>query len=178
MPTPPRPAPTALTRTVPFDAAAHTTDLVDALVSVRAAGGLYPPPQDTGGDRAALAAWFAESASTHQWAATTDGRAVGHAMLTPAHTYLTDHLARAGHPAPAQVLEVCRLFVDPAHRHHHHAWDLLTHACQAARDTGHQPALAVLDTFAAARALYERFGFVSTGTFAGLHGLNHVLVLP
>lgn len=151
----------------------HTTDLVAALAQVRARG-IYPPPSDVSDDPDDLRDWLLSGSPAARWVATTDGTAVGHAMIERPHSYITDRLPSMGHDG-SKVLEVCKVFVAPAHRHHGHGRALLSTAREFAHEQGCGLVLAVVDTSTWAIDMYHDQGMVVIGEFAGIHGRNLVM---
>lgn len=160
-----------------FEPALHLKSAVDALLSVRDHGGVYPPVKDVARAPDAFAGWFMEGEALERWVVLVDGAVAGHIMLTEAHPYLINALDGAGYPvAPGGMYEIARFFVDPRHQEHGLGKLLFNAAVAAARSAGRQPALAVVDTSTAARRFYARNGMMEVCTFFGFHGVNHVFV--
>lgn len=160
-----------------FDRDEHLEAVLDVLVRVRATDAAYPPA-DAGNTRESLRAWLLEGPVHGRWTVLADGTAAGHIMTSPPHDYLLRSLADFGYTSKATegIMEIGRFFTDPEKRGLGLGSELFTAACEAAEETGHQPALAVLDGSRAARVFYAGNGMQELGSFVGVHGLNHVLV--
>jgi len=118
---------------------------VAALAEVHAADG-YPMqwPADP-------AAWLAPGAGG--WVAELDGRIVGHVLLEP---------------GPAErTATISRLFVAPAGRGHRLGEQLIAAALEEASSRASAVTLEVVESGAAAIALYRRLGWRHTGTGPG-----------
>jgi GNAT superfamily N-acetyltransferase len=107
------------------------------------------------------ARWLAPSAQLAAWVAELDGRVVGHAGLSR---------SEAGDAAAAlwsrregvradEAAVVGRLFVAPSARGHGLGALLMAQAVTEARERGLHPVLDVVESDAAAVALYERLGW-------------------
>ncbi|MFG2141161.1 GNAT family N-acetyltransferase [Streptomyces sp. NPDC048650] len=90
------------------------------------------------------AAWLAAEAPAAAWVAELDGRVVGHAALRGA--------------------EISRLYVAPGARGRGLGRLLLQAAAGEAADRGLRPVLEVLSSDTSAIALYERLGWIRTGS--------------
>lgn len=161
---------------MPFTAE-HLDPVLDVLLKVAADDRAYPPA-DAGATRASLTAWLLDGPCTGRWVVLADGRVAGHIMTAPTHDYLTRALTDLGYASrsPEGICEVGRFFTDPDLRGLGLGSALFRTACDAAEETGHQPALAVLDGSHAARSFYAGHGMEEVGPFVGVHGLNHVFV--
>ncbi|MHB9756694.1 GNAT family N-acetyltransferase [Streptomyces sp. BYX5S] len=126
------------------------TACAEALRAVHHADG-YPVtwPEDAPG-------WIRGVDPLGAWVAVLDGRVVGHVLLArPDGGDVAPGLV----PAGSAVGVVARLFVAPAARGHGLGAALLDRAVASAAEHGMRAVLDVVDTDAAAIALYERLGW-------------------
>ena len=159
--------------------------IVDTLWAVQQdSQGVYPP-RHLAPDRGAVQSWLERYPMQVRLVAVDmdDATVVGHVGIVAAEDTDPD-LPKwfAEHDAPvaaSDLLELTRLFVAPRARRAGVGKLLLDAATNHIIDLGYRPALCVMDTQEAARALYLRSGWEALGTFVGLSGrVNHLLLGP
>lgn len=172
------PKPSPAVRVVPFTVREHRGAFVDVLLRVRGGNPTYPPPNDAAHTPIAFADWLCADVALSRWVAMVGPHVVGHVQLTPPHRYLTDYLATMPDDPYRDVslAEIGKLYADPNYSQHGVGSALLAHARTQASASDRAPVLAVVDTSEAAYRLYRRAGMSEVGSFAGIHGLNHILV--
>jgi GNAT superfamily N-acetyltransferase len=107
--------------------------------------------------------WISAPGRTSQaWVASVDGEIAGHLAVAVGLTddAWRDHTDRA----PAELIEIIRLFVAPKHRGKGVGARLMTAAHEYADDRGLQPVLEVTDDESAAIGLYESLGWQQVDT--------------
>lgn len=161
----------------PFSATEHRKPVVDVLLAVRTADPTFPPAS-AGSDASGLSEWLFAQPALARWSALEGDAVVGYVQVTPAHEYLSKHLARQFYApqGPGGFAEISRLFVDPRCTRRGIGSRLLERACAFAWSQGYQPALAVVTTSTHAMKLYEREGMREVGSFDGIDGENRVYV--
>jgi cystathionine gamma-synthase len=153
---------------VPYSSA-HRDGVVVALAAVRAAGGSYPPPY-VSEEAADIAEWLERYPAAVRLVAVLGDEVIGHVQLTEADQTdpdLPGGLRATGAYNPDAVIELARLFVDPAHRRSGVGRALLRAATATGWRMGYRPALCVMVTQTEAVELYRREGWQAAGSFTG-----------
>jgi GNAT superfamily N-acetyltransferase len=165
-------------RLVPFTREEHLDATVAALLRVRESDPSYPPPVDVEAGEESFGDWLLADEVESRWAATVDGRVVGHVAVSLPHDYILRFLSTSTESAPPadRLREVVKLFVDPTARRKGTGEALLSRAVTAIREQQRVPVLAVVSSSEAARRLYARNALTELGTFDGVHGRNHVFL--
>lgn len=148
------------------------------LSSLADSAGSIPPdylradnPQDTND---AYLAWLRDEDAQiwHRVTAVIAGRVVGHVLVSEAHEYAREHLAAFG--KARHVLEISRLFVDPALQGDGVGSDLLQAAVSFIESVGAQPMLVMVED-QKLQGWYEDLGWHVVASFDGVQGKNLVL---
>lgn len=165
---------------VSFEPEKHLEGAVRSIMNVRAGDPSYPPPHDADLSYESMRAWLMEEEPFIRTVAMVDGEVAGHISLTPAHSYLENHLSHNGYQSkqPHGFLEISKFFVDPAFQKHGVGHVLFDQAIDAALGAKFQPALAVIETSTKAIHFYKHWGMENVGEFHGIHGKNFVFVAP
>lgn len=146
----------------------HHPDLVTAAWRLRAATGLYPPPQDCGDTLVEIERWWTSREDQAGWVALRKGQAVGHVAVSRPGAYLDRFCTGAA------FLEISGLFLDPDFAGGGAGSALLQVARGYCVSAGALPMLAVVSTWRPAVRLYLGSGMLLAGGFRGRHGANLV----
>ena len=158
-----------------YDPAA-ATDVVELLLRVRAAGGTYPPAY-VEPTLDSVAEWLEKYPALIRLVARIEGRVVGHVQLVSINATdpdVSSALSAAGLD-PSDFVESARLFVDPDFQGHGIGRILKRAAAEHAFNIGLRPCSTVMVSQLASLALNDAEGWVRSGSFVGLSGVENVL---
>lgn len=157
----------------------HLNPLLGVLQEVRQNHPSYPPLNQAGSDEESFLKWFTDEQPIYRLTALLDGEPIGHGSLVDSHGYITRTLSESGFEVEAlNSVEISKLFVSPRAQSKGVASRLLSELTGEALDRGMVAASCILASTTESLALHKKFGFELVNTFAGIDGVNHVLILP
>lgn len=158
--------------------AIHVDGLLSVLSKVRDAYPVYPPPASAGDTDESFERWLQSDEGLARRVALSDGRIVGHGMLSEPHGYILDCLEASGiQTAPATLAEIGKLFVSPSISHGGTGTALIRELVRAAEAHGRIPVSCILEDSPESLRLHGKLGFEIIASFEGVSGLNHILTL-
>lgn len=161
----------------PFSPALHLEQTLNVLERVRQADPMYQSRRTGAGTRRSLEHWLAGENRMIRLTALVNDTVAGHVLVTRANSYLSDFLARSGHPeTDREVVEIGKLFVDPAQQRLGLGTALLAAASRIVRHIDCRPVLVVPEAAAGARRLCRSAGITELGTFQETGGISHVFL--
>lgn len=152
-------------------------DLIGVLFEVRDTYPVYPPPAYAGNTDESFRSWFFSDEAMLRKVALSDGKVVGHGMLSEPHDYIVNCLEQNGLAGQfGALVEIGKLFVTPTISHGGTGSALLNELTRLAVRAGRVPVSCILEDSPESLALHKKLGFKIVASFDGVSGVNHILI--